>query len=257
MEFLVISLTALLGSALTFFSGFGLGTVLLPVFALFFPVDIAIVLTAIVHFLNNIFKIFLIGNHVNKNALLLFGIPSFIAAIAGAYLLTSLSDFKPIFNYQLNDKEFHITVIKITIASLMILFAIMELRPSAFKIKNGKRQLITGGILSGFFGGLSGHQGALRSAFLLQLGLSKEAFVATGTAIAIIVDVARLSVYSLAFLFHSSQSNFGLIAVAVLFAFAGAYTGSKLLNKITVKFIQGLVAAMLIVFAILIGVGII
>lgn len=38
-----------------------------------------------------------------------------------------------------------------------------------------------GGLLSGFFGGLSGNQGALRSAFLLKAGLSKEAFIATGT----------------------------------------------------------------------------
>ena len=33
---------------------------------------------------------------------------------------------------------------------------------------------------SGFFGGLSGMQGALRSAFLARAGLSKEAFVASG-----------------------------------------------------------------------------
>jgi len=256
MEYIIVSLIALIGSALTFFSGFGLGTILLPVFALFFPLDIAIALTAVVHFLNNVFKIILVGNHINKNAVLLFGFPSFVAAILGAYLLTSLSNFDPIFSYRLGEKIFYIAAIKIVIAVLMILFAIIELKPSMFKIKSGNQQMIFGGLLSGFFGGLSGHQGALRSAFLLPLGLSKESFVVTNTAIAIIVDIGRLSVYSVSFLFLSLQTNIYLIAIAVLFAFAGAFAGNKLLKKVTIKFIQGLVTTMLIAFALLIGSGI-
>ena len=40
MEYIIICLAALIASALTFFSGFGLGTILMPVFAIFFPVEI-------------------------------------------------------------------------------------------------------------------------------------------------------------------------------------------------------------------------
>ena len=57
MEYLIICVVCLVTSALTLFSGFGLGTLLLPAFALFFPVDVAVGLTAIVHFLNNLFKL--------------------------------------------------------------------------------------------------------------------------------------------------------------------------------------------------------
>lgn len=56
LEILLIAVVAAGASLLTFFSGFGLGTMLLPVFLLFFPVDLAIAMTAVVHFLNNIFK---------------------------------------------------------------------------------------------------------------------------------------------------------------------------------------------------------
>jgi len=38
-------------------SGFGLGTLLLPVFALFFPLPVAIAATALVHLANNFFKL--------------------------------------------------------------------------------------------------------------------------------------------------------------------------------------------------------
>ena len=41
------------------------------------------------------------------------------------------------------------------------------------------RWLPLGGALSGFLGGLSGHQGALRAVFLTPLGLTPTAFAAT------------------------------------------------------------------------------
>ena len=61
MEILIITLAAFATAILTFFSGFGLGTILVPVFAIFFPIELAIALTGVVHFGNNIFKIVLVG----------------------------------------------------------------------------------------------------------------------------------------------------------------------------------------------------
>jgi hypothetical protein len=52
---------------LTLFSGFGLGTLLLPVFALFLPVEIAVAATAVVHLANNLFKLALVGRHADRS----------------------------------------------------------------------------------------------------------------------------------------------------------------------------------------------
>ena len=52
-----------------------------------------------------------------------------------------------------------------------------------------------GGLLSGFFGGLSGHQGALRSAFLAKAGLTTERFVGSNAVIGFLVDLTRIAVY--------------------------------------------------------------
>ena len=68
--YLIICFTAFVASGLTLFSGFGLGTILMPVFAIFFPLESAITLTAIVHFLNNIFKLSLLGKYADKNIVL-------------------------------------------------------------------------------------------------------------------------------------------------------------------------------------------
>lgn len=92
MEIVLICLAAFLASLLTFFSGFGLGTILMPVFALFFPLEMAIALTGVVHLLNNFFKMCLLGKEANWRIVLKFGAPAVISALIGAQLLMSFSE---------------------------------------------------------------------------------------------------------------------------------------------------------------------
>jgi uncharacterized membrane protein YfcA len=257
LDYVIICLTALVASGLTFFSGFGLGTILSPVFALFFPIELAIALTAIVHFLNNIFKLFLVGRSVNAGIILRFGIPSLLAAFLGAWVLTRLSDGQPLTSYYIGDHLYNITILKVLIAVLLLFFVLMDLVPKLSEITFDRRFLVPGGLISGFFGGLSGNQGALRSAFLIKAGLSKEAFIATGVVVACMVDVARLSVYSTDILKVSEEIDYNLVAAATLSAFVGAFVGSKLIKKITIKTLQTIVAIILMVFAVLLGLGII
>lgn len=87
MSYLFICLAATTASALTFFSGFGLGTLLLPVFALFVPIDRAVAFTAIVHLINSVFKLLLVGSHADRKTVLRFGLPAILAAVLGAALL--------------------------------------------------------------------------------------------------------------------------------------------------------------------------
>src|SRR5688572_25931055 len=189
MEILIISLAAFLIAVLTFFSGFGLGTLLTPVFMIFFPVDLAIALTGVVHFFNNIFKLILVGKKADKQVLLRFGIPAVIAAFAGAWLLLQITDLQPLFSYSIGSKKIEVFPVKFIIAILLVVFAAIELIPYFSKLQFGKNKLPVGGILSGFFGGLSGVQGALRSAFLIRAGLSKEAFIATAVVVSTFVDL--------------------------------------------------------------------
>jgi uncharacterized protein len=255
MEYIIIPIIALLASILTFFSGFGLGTILLPVFALFFPVDVAIILTAIVHFLNNAFKFVLVYKNIHWKTVWQFGLPAILFSFIGALLLYHLSDFSVLYTYNFFNKSFQVTWMKLMVAILLILFALFELLPSLKKLHFDPKYLPLGGVLSGFFGGLSGHQGALRSSFLSKIGLSKESFIATGVVIACMVDISRMGVYLENFAKTKNQFNLPLIVLATLSAFIGVYVGNKLLQKITINFIQKIVAVMIILFAVLLGLG--
>ncbi len=257
MEIFIIVIAAFLTAILTFFSGFGLGTILAPVFAIFFPIDIAIALTGVVHFTNNLFKIFLVGKNTDKAVLLRFGVPAILASFIGAWLLLKITVLPTIYDYQMFGKTFEVTPVKLIIAVVLITFALLEIIPKVQKIQFGKEKLILGGVLSGFFGGLTGIQGAIRSAFLIKSGLSKEAYIATGVVIACLVDFTRLSVYASRFTAANLHENIILLISATLAAIAGAYIGSKLLKKITLRFIQVLVAIMLILISIALGAGII
>jgi len=257
MEIIILCVAAFATAVLTFFSGFGLGTILAPVFALFFPIDIAIALTGVVHFSNNLFKIALVGKNADRNVLLRFGIPAILASFAGAWLLLKIIILPTIVQYGLWGKAFEITPVKLIIAFLLIVFSVLEISPSFQKIQFGKDKLIFGGILSGFFGGLSGIQGAIRSAFLIKSGLSKEAYIATGVVIACLVDFTRLSVYASRFTSANLHQNLTLLISATLSAIAGAYLGKRLLKKVTLRSIQLIVAVMLIIISIALGLGLI
>lgn len=256
MSFLAIGLAALFSAGLTLFSGFGLGTLLLPAFAFFFPLDLAVAATAVVHLANNLFKLALLGRRAHVSTVLRFGLPAAAAAIAGAWLLERTGELEPLHRYNGLGRSLAITPIGLALGALMVGFAILEAVPRFSKWTVAPRWLPLGGALSGFFGGFSGHQGALRSMFLLKLGLDRSAFVATGVVCAVLVDLARLAIYSESFLTRHLQAlreghGLALLVVAIAGAFVGSFVGSRLVEKVTLRAVQRVVAALLIA----IGVG--
>lgn len=256
MDWILVGFTACLASALTLFSGFGLGTLLLPAFSLFFPAEAAVAMTALVHLSNNLFKLVLFGRRADWRAVLALGLPAVPAALAGAWLLTRLADAAPLATYAWAGRAFAVEPVKLGLGALMVAFALLEIWPAFASWSMPRRWLPLGGLLSGFFGGLSGHQGALRSAFLLRAGLSKEAFIGTGVVIACLVDLSRLSLYA-RHLEAASAGHRSLLLFAMAMAWLGAYAGGRLLHKATLRKVQLAVAAMLVVIGGLLGLGLI
>ncbi len=255
MDYIIICTTALFVSGLTLFSGFGLGTLLMPAFVIFMPVDIAIAATAVVHLANNIFKIIFVGRMAAWRVVLKFGVAAAAFALLGAWLLSYLSGVPSLTDYTIVGREFHITPVKVIIAVLMVFFALFELVPGLLgKMTIREKYLPLGGAASGFFGGLSGHQGALRSAFLINTKVTKEQFIGTVAVIAILVDVSRLIVYGSTFFASSfmtlkGQGDLGLIVAGCGAAFIGTFAGSRLIDKVTLRSVQIIVGVMLFILA--------
>jgi uncharacterized membrane protein YfcA len=247
MDFLLLGTIALAASLLTFFTGFGLGTLLMPACALFMPVPEAVALTAAVHLVSGIVKFALTARHADWRIVATFGLPAVAASGLGAWLLLRVSAAEPWLRYSLSGREFAVTPVELLVGVLLAAFASAEFVPALRRIAFPPRWLALGGALSGFFGGLAGMQGALRSAFLVRSNLTKESFIATGAAIACAIDLTRLGVYRRAL--DEAQLDRGLLITALVAASAGAVLGSLLLGKVPQRTVERLVAGLLFVAA--------
>lgn len=257
MVFAVVGIAAFAVSALTLFSGFGLGTLLMPVFALFFPVPVAVASTAVVHAANNAFKVALLGRRAPREILVRFGLPAVGAAFLGALALGALAGGEPLATWSLGFRRAEVTPVGLVMGALILAFAALELAPAAGRWRPSPRWLPLGGALSGFFGGLSGHQGALRAAFLSPLGLEPARFAATQAVLGFLVDAARLAIYGASFLRAGPELevHWTLVAFATACAFAGALLGRRLLPTVTVGFVRALTGGLLVVVGLALASG--
>ncbi len=263
VPYLVVCGAALLVAALTLYSGFGLGTLLMPVFALFFPVEVAVAATAIVHLLTNLFKFSLLWRHADAGVVIRFALPGALVAVAGASLLTTLADLPVLTEYSFAGHRYSIAPSRLVIGALILFFALVELAPRlGAMVRFGRQQLLVGGAISGFLGGLSGHQGALRSAVLIRCGLEKEAFIATGVVCAVVVDLSRLVVYGVMFYSESfgqlaESGGIQLAATATVAAFIGVSVSKRFMSRVTMHSVHRLVGVMLVLLALGLAAGLI
>lgn len=247
-ELILVALFAAFVSTLTLFSGFGLGTLLLPAFALFLPVEAAVAATAVVHLANNLFKGALLRHDVDWRVALRFGLPAIAAALPGALLLEAMSVQDPLFDYSLNGETIRVAPQELVLGSLILLFAFIEMAGVDRWLAMPPKWLPLGGALSGFFGGLSGHQGAMRAVFLAPLGLTAAAFAATQALVAIGVDVTRLLVYGAADVGQGLDSRIvPLVIAGIAGALAGALLGRRLLPHVTFTAVRRVTGALLFV----------
>jgi uncharacterized membrane protein YfcA len=262
MEFLLVAFAAFVVAGLTLYSGFGLGTLMLPIFSLLFPVEAAVAATAMVHGANNLFKLAMVGRHANWKVYVRFGLPAALAAVLGALALAWTAGFSELAHYQLGDHLAVITPVKLLLGVLIFGFAMFELLPSFKALQFDRKYLPLGGLLSGFFGGLSGHQGALRSAFLAKTGIGTQAFVGTNAAIGATVDLSRLITYAMVFFVIGKSSPLGaeqgpLIATGIVAAFGGVLIGKRFLHKVTMSAIQSVTGYALLGIALALAAGLI
>ncbi len=256
---LFVAAAAFAVAVLTFFTGFGLGTLLLPVFVLLLgDIPTAVAATAVVHLANNLLKLGLVGRYADRGVVLRFGITAALFSFAGAAFLQLVAHVPAITSYTLAGKLHLVTPAKLIMAMLMMVFALFELWPAFQQLSFSPRLLPLGGALSGFFGGLSGHQGPLRAAFLARCGLDKQAFIGTGAVCAVIVDTARLLVYGAAAWMahtHAVAGSLRWVVIGLLGAFAGTLYGHRMLHKVTWSAMQVAVGVLLIIMALALGAG--
>jgi len=226
-EFLV-AVVGFLAGIVAAVSGFGIGSLLTPTFALEAGTKAAVAAVAIPHVIGTAQRFWILRRHVDRRMLLAFGLTSAAGGLVGALAHVWLSS----------------RYLTIVFGVLLILAGIAEATGWMAKVRWGRRTAWIAGALSGAFGGLVGNQGSIRSAAMLGFDVPKEAFVATATAIGLFVDGARLPVY-LATQWDDIAQQWPLIVAASIGVCAGTTIGAKLLARIPRSMFRRIVAVLL------------
>jgi len=217
---------ALVIAALTVPSGFGTATLLTPLVLWFFPPHEAIAMVAVVHGLNNGWKLWLFRGHVAGGVVRRFAPPMVVGALAGAALQSRLPG----------------ALLLVLLGLVLLALAARSLSQWMREWRLGPHHDRWGGLAAGFLGGLSGHQGALRSSYLVGRLPTKEGFVATAALLAVVVDATRLPIYALS---HGDAmlANAVLLALLVAAAFTGSWLGRRWLRRIEAPNLRRIVLA--------------
>lgn len=195
-------------------AGFGSSTVFLPIALLFFDFRTALVLVAVFHMAGNIGRITFFRHGFKKELLLKFGVPSVIFTIIGAFLVDFVSQ----------------PMLKLILGVFLIAYVVASFYRSDLSMRPAMSNTVIGGSISGFFAGLIGTGGALRSSFLMSYNLEKSVYISTAAAISLAVDISRIPVY-LARGYLPVEYYYFIPALFVI-AVTGSFTGKKILYRI-------------------------
>jgi len=204
----------LLAAALTVPAGFGLATMTTPLFLIWFEPHQAIAGVAIVHGAHNAMKSRMLSAHIERDALRRFGWALLVGALIGA-TLQSVIPPDPLL---------------LLVGLALVILPILKISESWTSIRLPEAEDRLGGFGSGFLGGLTGHQGALRAMFLKQRLPDKSEYAATAAVLALVVDITRIPIY----LWHDMSvltSQTWLLCGFIVSALIGAQIGRIWLEK--------------------------
>src|SRR5262245_26423071 len=214
-------------------TGFGIGSVLTPTLGLIVDTKTAVAAVSIPHLIGTVVRFWDLRHDVDRRTLWRFGVPSAAGGLTGALLHGRATS----------------PWLTTVFGALLIFVAASELTGLAQRMRFTGALAWIAGALSGMLGGLVGNQGGIRSAALLGFDLPKRAFVATATAVALIVDGARMPVY-LVTDGAAVAAVWPVVLVATVGVVAGTLIGNRLLGRVPEQRFRTTVGVMLLVLGV-------
>lgn len=225
MNIVSILFLALVAGIVGTVTGFGSSMIMVPLLAMFLPAQEAIFLVAILHWVDDVWKILLFRQGFNLRLIVLFGLPGLIMTYPGALLMVQTDN----------------SVLLRVLGFFCVIYALFIGMLPSYTVQASASSACIGGMLSGFFAGFFGVGGAVRSIFLLAFDLSKAVYIATSGAIGLMVDATRITTYMTQG--KIIPDNFGLLFGMFLpISFGGALVAKYIVDQIPQDKFRGVVA---------------
>ena len=221
---------AFLAGVLAAVSGFGIGSLLTPLLAARVGTKLAVAAVSVPHCVATAFRFWMMRKDVDRRLLWSFGLMSAAGGLAGALLHASADS----------------PVLTLIFGGLLIFTGAMGLTGLSDRLRFRGWVACVARAVSGLLGGLVGNQGGIRSAALLGFDVPRRAFVATATAVGLIVDGARMPVY-LATQGDEIAGLWPVLVTATLGALAGTVLGERILRRVPEPAYRRIVSALILV----------
>ena len=211
---LIFLLLALIAEIVGTIGGFGSSVFFVPIANFYFDFQTVLGLTALFHLSSNLSKIALFKKGLDKRLILVMGVPAIVFVVNGGIL----------------SKYFDTLILEISLGIFLIGLSLFFLIKPKIQIKDGNKEAVSGGVISGFLAGFLGTGGAVRGLTMAAFNLEKSVFIATSAFIDFGVDFSRTIVYFLNGYIHKHD----LIYIPFLFliGFIGTYLGKRILHFI-------------------------
>jgi len=226
----LVLLAAIIAGGIASVAGFGIGSLLTPLLSLQVETKVAVAAISIPHFLGTLLRFWLLRKAVDRHVLLSFGLTSAAGGLIGAVLHSFAGS----------------PILTAVFGSLLIFPGAMGATGLAERLRFEGIAAWLAGAASGLFGGLVGNQGGIRSAALLGFDVPRDAFVATATAIALAVDVARMPVY-LVTEAREIGKIWALVGVASAGVLIGTAVGARVLRRIPESIFRRSVSTLILI----------
>jgi len=223
----LIAIASVLAGAVAAVAGFGIGSILTPLIALRADTKTAVAAVSVPHLIGTALRFWRLREQVDRSVFWSFGVTSAVGGLIGALLHNFANS----------------PVLSAVFGALLVFAGVSGLTGFSAKMRFGRKTAYIAGAASGALGGLVGNRGGIRSAAMLGFQVRKESFVATATAIALMVDAARMPVY-----FANDRTALAGLWVAIVTASAGVVTGTlgggKILRRLPEPLFRRLVFAL-------------
>lgn len=225
----ILGAVAIIAGAVASVVGFGIGSLLTPLLAVRVGTQLAVAAISIPHVFATALRFWRLRAHVDRRVLVSFGVMSAAGGLTGALLHAYANN----------------RALSIAFGVILLFVGTSELTGLARRMRFHGAVAWIAGAVSGLFGGLVGNQGGIRSAALLGFDVDRQAFVATATAIGLVVDAARMPVY------FATQPRaiigvWPLILIATIGALVGTLFGVRVLRAIPERLFRRIVAVILL-----------
>jgi uncharacterized membrane protein YfcA len=230
-----VAVVAALAGGIASIAGFGIGSLLTPLLASQYGMNVAVGAVAVPHVIATALRFWRLRPYVDRRVFLGFGLMNAGGSLAGALL-----------HVWVNRRWGNHPILSIVLGLLLVFAGLIGVLGYADRMRFRRGAAWAAGCISGMFGGLVGNQGGIRSAAMLGLGVQGPAFVATATGIGLVVDAVRMPVYfatGAAAILQAWQPILAGIAGVVL----GTLIGERLLRRLPEKLFRRVVSAILLV----------